>query len=93
MLHALCKSNDWIARDEGIHVEFGIEQYRVYTQNNYIEPVSQERAHSIFEEAMAIETNFICDSLPCRLIGMNNESMTQYVQFTADFILQEFDSR
>lgn len=90
MLHALCKSNDWIARDEGIHVEFGIEQYRVYTQNNYIEPVSQERAHSIFEEAMAIETNFICDSLPCRLIGMNNESMTQYVQFTADFILQEF---
>jgi len=90
MLHALCKSNDWISRDEGIHVEFGIEQYRVYTQKGFIEAVSQERAHEIIKEAMDIETQFICDSLPCRLIGMNNESMTQYVQFTADFVLQEF---
>ena len=43
-----------------------------------------ERFNELIREAVAIETEFICDALPCRLIGMNSQMMTQYIQFVAD---------
>ena len=43
-----------------------------------------ERFNELVREAVAIETEFICDALPCRLIGMNSQMMTQYIQFVAD---------
>lgn len=91
MLNALCKSNDWISRDEGIHVEFGIEQYKVFGNEGRFEKLNQDRIYEIFREAVKIETEFICDSMECRLIGINSDSMTQYIHFIADYLLAELD--
>jgi ribonucleotide reductase beta subunit family protein with ferritin-like domain len=46
--------------------------------------MSKARIHEIIKEAVEIETEFICEALPCRLIGMNSQMMTQYIQFVAD---------
>jgi ribonucleotide reductase beta subunit family protein with ferritin-like domain len=46
--------------------------------------MDKTRIHEIIKEAVEIETEFICDALPCRIIGMNAELMTQYIQFVAD---------
>ena len=46
--------------------------------------MNQKTIHEIIKEAVVIETEFICEALPCRLIGMNSKLMTQYIQFVAD---------
>ena len=46
--------------------------------------MSKIRVHEIIREAVEIEIEFICEALPCRLIGMNSQMMTQYIQFMAD---------
>ena len=72
-------SNELISRDEALHTEFAILLYK-----KLLKKVSKAKVHEIIKEAVAIETEFICDALPCRLIGMNAELMTQYIQFVAD---------
>ena len=49
--------------------------------------MSQDEIYTIIDEAVTIETEFICEALPCRLIGMNSQLMTQYIQFVADRLL------
>lgn len=78
-LAGLCFSNELISRDEALHAEFGIALYHKLKNK-----LSQECIHNIVKEAVKIETNFICEALPCRLIGMNSVLMTQYIQFVAD---------
>ena len=46
--------------------------------------MKKKMVQEIIKEAVEIETEFICDALPCRLIGMNSMMMTQYIQFVAD---------
>jgi ribonucleotide reductase beta subunit family protein with ferritin-like domain len=46
--------------------------------------VNKNKVYDIIKEAVEIETEFICNALPCRLIGMNAVMMTQYIQFVAD---------
>ena len=46
--------------------------------------MSKARVHEIIKEAVEIEIEFICEALPCRLIGMNSQMMSQYIQFVAD---------
>ena len=46
--------------------------------------LSKAKIHDIIKECVSIEIEFICEALPCRLIGMNSELMTQYIQFVAD---------
>jgi ribonucleotide reductase beta subunit family protein with ferritin-like domain len=46
--------------------------------------LSKAKIHEIIKEAVEIETEFICDALPCRLIGMNSDMMTQYIKYVAD---------
>jgi ribonucleotide reductase beta subunit family protein with ferritin-like domain len=72
-------SNELISRDEALHTEFAILLYK-----KLLKKVSKAKVHEIIKEAVAIETEFICDALPCRLIGMNAEMMMQYIQFVAD---------
>ena len=72
-------SNELISRDEALHTEFAILLYK-----KLLKKVSKAKVQEIIKEAVAIETEFICDALPCRLIGMNAELMTQYIQFVAD---------
>jgi ribonucleotide reductase beta subunit family protein with ferritin-like domain len=82
MVNALGTSNELIARDEGLHTDFAVKMYRLLNNK-----VSQDRAYEIFSDAVAIEKEFICESLPCRLIGMNSALMSDYIEFVADRLL------
>ena len=84
MVKALGKSNELISRDEGLHTDFAVLLYG-YIQKK----LSQERIEEIIREAVEIEENFICESLPCRLIGMNSELMREYIQFVADRLITQ----
>lgn len=85
MTRSLGKSNEWIARDEGLHTDFAVLLYK-YIHNK----ISVEDAHRIIHEAVLIEEEFICESLPVRLIGMNNDLMKDYIRFVADRLLTQF---
>jgi ribonucleotide reductase beta subunit family protein with ferritin-like domain len=79
ILPGLCLSNEYISRDESIHVEHAILLYSKL-QNKVLLKDFLDMIH----EAVEIEISFICHSIPCRLIGMNSDSMTDYVKFVAD---------
>lgn len=79
LLPGLTFSNELISRDEGLHTEFAVAMYR-----KMIHKLSSKDVHEIVRSAVEIETEFICDSLPCSLIGMNSRDMTQYIQYVAD---------
>jgi ribonucleotide reductase beta subunit family protein with ferritin-like domain len=49
--------------------------------------IDEEKVHTMFKEAVEIETKFICESLPCAMIGMNSDLMTNYIKFVADRLL------
>jgi ribonucleotide reductase beta subunit family protein with ferritin-like domain len=72
-------SNELISRDEALHCEFAILLY-----SKLLKKIDKTRIHELIKEAVDIETEFICEALPCRLIGMNSEMMSQYIRFVAD---------
>lgn len=75
-------SNQFISRDEGLHQEFGALVY------SYLEsPLTQAEAEAIVTEAVDNEKQFITQAIPCRLIGMNSDMMSQYIEFVADRLL------
>ena len=78
----LCHSNELISRDEGMHTEFAVLMY-TYLKNK----PSKERILEIIKEAVSIEKEFITESLSCRLIGMNDTLMSQYIEYVADRLL------
>lgn len=78
-------SNELISRDEGLHCEFACLLHNKYIQNK----VSNERIQEIICEAVEIEKEFITESLPVSLIGMNAKLMQQYIEYVADFWLVE----
>jgi ribonucleotide reductase beta subunit family protein with ferritin-like domain len=79
LLPGLTFSNELISRDEALHTEFAVLLY-----SRLQKKIGKARIYEIIKEAVEIETEFICDALPCRLIGMNSVLMTQYIQFVAD---------
>jgi ribonucleoside-diphosphate reductase subunit M2 len=79
LMPGLTFSNELISRDEALHCEFAVLLY-----SKLIKKMNKSRVHEIIKEAVEIETEFICEALPCRLIGMNSQMMTQYIQFVAD---------
>lgn len=79
LLPGLTFSNELISRDEALHCEFAVLLY-----SKLLKKMNKARVHEIIKEAVEIETEFICEALPCRLIGMNSQMMTQYIQFVAD---------
>jgi ribonucleoside-diphosphate reductase beta chain len=85
MTKALGKSNELIARDESLHTDFGVLLYS-YIQNKLPDDVMYDMMRS----AVEIEKEFICDSFSCDLIGINANSMEQYIEFQADRLLQKF---
>merc|ERR1712098_480245 len=82
LMPGLTFSNELISRDEGLHTDFACLLYRALKHR-----LSDELAHDIIREAVEAEREFICDALPCALIGMNASQMTQYIQFVADRLL------
>ena len=79
LMPGLTFSNELISRDEALHCEFAILLY-----SKLLKKIPKSKIHEIIREAVEIETEFICEALPCRLIGMNSGLMTQYIQFVAD---------
>ena len=84
MVKTLGKSNELIARDEGMHTDFAILLYHKLDTR-----LEESVVHDIFSEAVEIEKEFICDSLKCSLIGMNKDLMGEYIEFVADRLLTQ----
>jgi ribonucleoside-diphosphate reductase beta chain len=81
-LDGLIKSNEFIARDEGLHTEFACAIYSLLENKLPFEEVK-----SIVSEGVEVAKNFVNDALPVRLIGMNEESMRNYIEYVADRLL------
>lgn len=79
----LCKSNEFIARDEGLHTDFACLLYTKYIS----EKLSQGEVYGIIGDAVKIEIEFITESLPCHLLGMNSQSMIKYIKYVANRLL------
>jgi ribonucleotide reductase beta subunit family protein with ferritin-like domain len=82
LMPGLTFSNELISRDEGLHTNFCCLLYSML--NNKL---SQQDIHELIGEAVEIEKNFITESLPCRLVGMNSELMKQYIEYVADRLI------
>ena len=85
LLPGLTFSNELISRDEGLHCDFACMLHNDHIVNK----VPKERITQIITEALDIEREFIIEALPVRLIGMNSDLMTQYLEFVTDRLLQE----
>jgi len=72
-------SNELISRDEALHTEFAVLLYNKLTKK-----LPKKKVVEIIRESVEIESEFICEALPCRLIGMNSATMSQYIRFVAD---------
>jgi ribonucleotide reductase beta subunit family protein with ferritin-like domain len=80
VMPGLCKSNEFIARDEGLHTDFACLLYKQYIINK----LDYNEVKKIIESAVDIEIEFITESLPCNLLGMNSANMREYIKFVAN---------
>ncbi len=78
-------SNELISRDEGMHCDYAVHLHNQHLVNK----VPKERIKEIILDALQIEREFITESLPVSLIGMNSKLMTQYLEFVTDRLLVE----
>ena len=85
LMPGLSFSNELISRDEGMHCDFACLLYTRHLVNK----LPKATVEKIIRDAVEIEKEFICDALPVRLIGMNSELMSQYIEFVADRLLAE----
>lgn len=79
LMPGLCTANQFISRDENLHSEFAIELYKMLDNQ-----LDEATVHAVFKEAVDIEKEFITQSLPVSLIGMNCTLMSQYIEYVAD---------
>ena len=82
LMPGLCDSNELIARDEGMHTNFAC-----LIKSKCTTILDEITVHNMFIEAVNIEKEFICEALPCSLLGMNKELMSQYIEYVADRLL------
>jgi len=82
IMPGLTLSNEFIARDEGLHTEFACLLY-----SKIVNRLTKQKAHKMVREAVKIEKHFITKALPCELIGMNADLMCQYIEFVADRLM------
>ena len=82
-LPGLTFSNELISRDEGLHCDFACMLYK----DHLVHKLKQERIHEIIGDAVKIEQEFVCDAIPVKLIGMNADLMSQYIEFCADRLI------
>ena len=79
LMPGLTFSNELISRDEGMHTDLAVLLFSKLTKKP-----KRAKIYELFKEAVAIEKEFICEALPCKLIGMNSKLMSQYIEFVAD---------
>jgi ribonucleoside-diphosphate reductase beta chain len=82
LMPGLCFSNELISRDEALHTLHAVELYK-----HIVNRLNQDDMYVLVGEAVNIEKEFITESLPCALLGMNNELMCEYIEFVADRLL------
>ena len=82
LMKGLTFSNELISRDEGLHTNFACLLYRQAKHK-----LPNELIHHLVKEAVDCEKNFIIDALPCKLIGMNSDMMSEYIEFVSDRLL------
>ncbi|WP_044400525.1 ribonucleotide-diphosphate reductase subunit beta [Lacinutrix sp. Hel_I_90] len=85
LMPGLTFSNELISRDEGMHCDFAVHLH----ENHLVNKVPKERIKEIIVDALNIEREFITESLPVSLIGMNANLMTQYLEFVTDSLLDD----
>jgi ribonucleotide reductase beta subunit family protein with ferritin-like domain len=105
LLPGLSLSNDWIARDEGMHFSFSALMFKTLRKkyndgtlddkilldpNLITGDVSQQQFEEIVQEAVEFEKEFVRDALPVGLIGMNADLMCEYIEAVADRIADLF---
>ena len=84
LMPGLCLSNDFISRDEGLHCDFACLLYSMLKYK-----LDYDIIKNMINEVVEIETEFITESLPCRLIGMNHDLMKTYIKFVADRLVRD----
>jgi len=82
IMPGLCDSNELISRDEGMHTNFAC-----LIKTKCTTKLSQEVVHEMFRDAVSVEKEFICESLPVSLLGMNDNLMSNYIEYVADRLL------
>jgi len=82
LMPGLTFSNELISRDEALHTEFAVLLYSKLSKK-----LNKKRIYEIIQEAVEIEKEFICEAIPCRMIGMNSKLMQQYIEFVADRLI------
>jgi len=87
LMPGLSFSNELISRDEGVHCDFAVHLHN----NHLVNQVPKKRIREILVDALNIEREFITESLPASLIGMNSKLMVQYLEFVADRLLVELN--
>lgn len=85
LMPGLAFSNELISRDEGLHCDFACLLYKEHVVNK----LPKEEVQKIILDAVKIEKEFILEALPVKLIGMNSDLMSQYIEFVADRLLME----
>ena len=88
LMPGLSFSNELISRDEGLHQEFAVTLH-----SHLKEKCPSKDIHKIVQSAVEIESHFITEALPCKLIGMDAGEMTQYIQFVADRLMSQFGEK
>ena len=83
-LSGLIKSNEFIARDEGLHTIFACELYQLLTQKLQLQDVVE-----IIHDGVKCAQYFMTDALPCKLLGMNSDDMCRYIEYVADRLLMQ----
>ena len=82
LMPGLTFSNELISRDEGMHTDLACLLFSKLKNK-----LNKQKVRDIVKEAVEIEKEFICEALPCKLIGMNAKLMSQYIEFVADRLL------
>jgi ribonucleoside-diphosphate reductase beta chain len=84
LMPGLSLSNDFISRDESQHCLFACLMYKKFKKK-----LNQDEINEIFTDAVKIESNFVVESIPVSLIGLNAKLMIEYVKYVADFWIVE----
>lgn len=84
LMPGLCFSNELISRDEATHLEHAVELFKFLRHKP-----SQTTVERIIKDAVSIEKEFIIDALPCKLVGMDSDKMSEYIEFVADRMLKQ----
>jgi len=87
VLRGFCKANEYIARDEGIHLRFAVTLFLMNNMRKKCEAYDRFSIYNIINEAVDVNRQFIEEILPVELIGLSSSDLLKYTKCTADALL------